>query len=115
MVEQTSPKEFDPEISQAADELIALHGDEVENATTEKMIQVLDESGMDEVLYWLRVRQCVRQKIGNDRYVRRLSDKMLWAVEQALEQGRGQLARVLGGVYSEAKANDERDDGDRRK
>jgi len=115
MVEQTSPKEFDSEIRQAADELIALHGEEVENATTEKMIQILDEGSMEEVLYWLKVRQCVRQINGKDRYVRRLSDKMLWAVEQALEQGRGQLARVLGGVYSEAKAEDERDDGDRRK
>ncbi|MBT3371152.1 MAG: hypothetical protein HOA08_18670 [Rhodospirillaceae bacterium] len=115
MVDQTSPKEFDSKIREAADELIAQHGSEVENATTEKMIQVLDEGSMDEVIHWLKVRQCVRQKSGKDRYVRRLPDKMLWAVEQALEQGRDQLARVLGGIYSEAKADDDRVKRDRRK
>ena len=90
MPDQTPPDEFDAEIREAANELIARHGSEVENATTEKMIEVLDADSMEDVLYWLKVRQCVRKTSGNDRYVRRMPDKIIWAVEQALEQGRNQ-------------------------
>jgi hypothetical protein len=115
MVDQKSSEEFNLEIRNAADELIARHGDEVENATTEKMIDVLDEGDIDQVLHWLKVRQCVRTIRGEDRYVRRLPDKILWAVEQALEQGRSQLARMLGGIYNETKADDDRIRGERRK
>jgi hypothetical protein len=115
MSDQAPPAEFDAEIREAANELIARHGSEVENATTEKMIEVLDADSMDDVLYWLKVRQCVRSMSGNHRYVRRMPDKIIWAVEQALEQGRDHLARMLSHIYSQAKADDDRERRERRK
>ena len=108
MTDQTPLEGYDDDIRKAADDLIARHGSEVENATTEKMIEVLDTGAMDDVIYWLKVRQCVRQTSGQDRYIRRLPDKIVWALEQAVEQGRNQLARLLGGLYSEAKADEDR-------
>ena len=95
MSDQAPSVEFDAEIREAANELIARHGSDVENATTEKMIEVLDADSMEDVLYWLKVRQCVRNMSGNERYVRRMPDKIIWAVEQALEQGRNHLARII--------------------
>ena len=115
MADKLPLTEFDADIREAANELIARHGADVENATTEKMIEVLDADSMDDVLYWLKVRQCVRSMSGTERYVRRMPDKIIWAVEQALEQGRNQLARMLSGIYSEAKAEDDRDRNERRK
>jgi len=108
MSEETPPEQFDREIRDAAEALIARHGAEVENATTEKMIEVLDSGSLEEVLHWLKVRQCVRQASGQDRYVRRIPDKLVWAVEQALEQGRNHLARLLSSIYREVKSDDDR-------
>ena len=115
MVDQGSSGEFDEEIREVAEELISRHGAEVENATTEKMIEVLDGGSIDDVLYWLKVRRCVRKTSGTDRFVRRLPDKIVWAVEQALEQGRNQLARMLGGVYAQAKVDEDARREERRK
>ncbi|MDA1101054.1 MAG: hypothetical protein O2967_18960 [Proteobacteria bacterium] len=115
MSDHAQPSDFDAEIREAANELIARHGAEVENATTEKMIEVLDADSMEDVLYWLKVRQCVRGMSGNDRYVRRMPDKIIWAVEQALEQGRNRLARMLSNIYSVAKADEVADRPERRK
>ncbi|NQV60416.1 MAG: hypothetical protein HQ502_12150 [Alphaproteobacteria bacterium] len=115
MSDQAPTVEFDAEIRKAANELMALHGSEVENATTEKMIEVLDADSMEDVLYWLKVRQCVRNMNGGERYVRRMPDKIIWAVEQAVEQGRNHLARMLSRIYSEAKADDDRERSERRK
>ena len=56
MKDETPPEEFEEKIRTAADALIVQHGGEVENATTEKMIEVLDSGSLDEVLYWLKVR-----------------------------------------------------------
>jgi hypothetical protein len=50
----------------------------------------------------------VRQSNGQDRYVRRIPDKLVWAVEQALEQGRNHLARLLSSIYREVKSDDDR-------
>jgi hypothetical protein len=115
MSDEKPPDEFNEDIRKAADELIAQHGAEVENATTEKMIEVLDSGSLDDVLHWLKVRQCVRQTSGQDRYVRRLPDKIIWAVEQAVEQGRSHLARLLSSIYSEAKSDEDRIRAERRK
>ena len=41
-------------------------------------------------------------------YVRRIPDKLVWAVEQALEQGRNHLARLLSSIYREVKSDDDR-------
>ena len=109
------PEEFEEKIRTAADALIVQHGGEVENATTEKMIEVLDSGSLDEVLYWLKVRQCVRQASGQERYVRRLPDKIIWTEEQAVDQGRSHLARLLSTIYSEAKSDEDRIRSERRK
>ncbi len=115
MSEETNAEEFDAKVRDAAEALVAQYGAEVENATTEKMIDVLDNGSLDDVLHWLKVRQYVRHVRGQERYVRRLSDKIIWAVEQALEQGKNQLARMLGGSYREAIADSDRPGSDRRR
>ena len=57
----------------------------------------------------------MRQASGQERYVRRLPDKIIWAVEQAVDQGRSHLARLLSTIYSEAKSDEDRIRCERRK
>ena len=82
-------------------------------ATTFK--QSIDQAFRRNAGFFCFGRQCVRGMNGSERYVRRMPDKIIWAVEQALEQGRNQLARMLSNVYSEAKAVDDRERHERRK
>ena len=57
----------------------------------------------------------MRQASGQERYVRRLPDKIIWAVEQAVDQGRSHLAPLLNTIYSEAKSDEDRIRCERRK
>ena len=106
MSDKTPSEEFELKIREAAEAMIARHGPEVENETTEKMIEVLDTGSIEDVLYWLKVRQRVRQTIGRDRYIRRLPDKIIWGSDwphgNTFEPGRipnaGDLLNVLGAM-----------------
>lgn len=116
MVDETAadgPK-FSSIITGKAQDLIDQHGAEVENATTEMLIEVLDRGEINEILQALRVRQCVRLETNRERYTRRLPDKIVWAVEQAIEQGRVGIARLLGSAYRDAKAANEETEAKRR-
>lgn len=116
MAEETAaePPKFSSIVTDRARELIDRHGAEVENATTEMLIEVLDRGDMNEILQALRVRQCIRLETNLDRYTRRLPDKIVWAVEQAIEQGRVGIARLLGRAYQDAKSEDQKITDDRR-
>ena len=116
MVEETAADttSFSSIVTQRARELIDNHGAEVENATTEMLIEVLDRGEMSEILQALRVRQCIRLETNRDRYTRRLPDKIVWAVEQAIEQGRVGIARLLGRAYLDAKSEDQEVPKERR-
>lgn len=116
MVDKTTadgPK-FSSIITGKAQELIDQHGAEVENATTEMLIEVLDRGEINEILQALRVRQCIRMETSREQYTRRLPDKIVWAVEQAIEQGRVSIARLLGTAYRDAKAANDESEAKRR-
>ena len=108
MVDETAAEEpkFSSVITSRAQDLIDQHGAEVENATTEMLIEVLDRGDINEILQALRVRQCIRLQTNRERYTRRLPDKIVWAVEQAIEQGRVSIARLLGRAYQDARTED---------
>lgn len=105
MVEKATAEEpkFSSIVTRQAQSLIDEHGTEVENATTEMLIEVLDRGEINEILQALRVRQCIRLQTNRERYTRRLPDKIVWAVEQAIDQGRVSIARLLGRAYRDAK------------
>jgi len=44
-----------------------------------------------------------------------LAGQNIWAVEQAVDQGRSHLARLLSTIYSEAKSDEDRIRSERRK
>lgn len=110
---QDAPK-FSDTIVKQAEALVTEHGAEVENATTEMLIEVLDRGNINEIVLALRVRQCIRLQGSSDRYTRRLPDKIVWAVEQAIEQGRISIAKLLGRAYKDAKTVAEDFEDDRR-
>lgn len=116
MVEEQAggPPKFSSVITDKAQDLIDEHGEDVENATTELLIEVLDRGEINEILLALRVRQCIRLQTSRERYTRRLPDKIVWAVEQALEQGRVGIAKLLGRAYRDAKVANEEGDVKRR-
>ena len=116
MAEETSAEapKFNSMITRQAQELIDKHGVDVENATTEMLIDVLDRGDISEILQALRVRQCIRLETNRERYTRRLPDKIVWAVEQAIDQGRVGIARLLGRAYQDAKSADPEVPTDRR-
>ena len=116
MVEEQAggPPKFSSVITDKAQDLIDEHGEDVENATTEMLIEVLDRGEINEILLALRVRQCIRLQTNRERYTRRLPDKIVWAVEQALEQGRVGIAKLLGRAYRDAKVAVEEVDVKRR-
>ena len=106
--------DFSAEEAERARDLIDRYGAEVENATTDILIEVLDGGDLAEIVSWLRVRKCIRGLTQSERYTRRLSDKIVWAVEQALEQGRLELARRLRPAYRAAMDEESKFRDDRR-
>ena len=91
----------DGEIAEARD-LIARHGDEVHNVATDRMIEALREGRMDTIMHWIRLRRCLTVHARRERYTRRLSDKLIWSIEQAFEQGAMELIRTLHAAYETA-------------
>lgn len=85
-----------------AEELVRRYGEEAENVTTQMMLNVLAADQLGNVMSTLRVRRCVRQVMQKEPYTRRLTDKIAAAIEQALEQGRVQLAQRLKPAFSAA-------------
>lgn len=85
-----------------AEDLVRRYGEEAENVTTEMMLNVLAADEIGNLISALRVRRCVRRVMHKEPQVRRLSDKIAAAIEQALEQGRVQLAQRLKPAFSAA-------------
>ena len=86
-----------------ADDLVRQHGDSADNVTTERIIVALEGGDIDRIVSAVRVRRCVRTVMQKDPYMRRLSDKIAAAVEQAMEQGRVQLAQRLPAAAAAAR------------
>ena len=91
-----------------AEDLVRRFGDEAENVTTDRMLKVLEQGDIPAIVSAVRVRRCVRLVAQKEPYMRRLSDKIAAAVEQALEQGRVQLAQRLRPAFSAARDEEAR-------
>ena len=100
-MDASGAKYFDGEIAEAR-ALIARHGDEVHNVATDRMIEALREGRMDTIMHWIRLRRCLTVHARRERYTRRLSDKLIWSIEQAFEQGAMELIRTLHAAYETA-------------
>lgn len=88
-------------------DLVDTHGRQAETVTADRMIESLTHT--EEItLYWLHVRKRLRQLTGQDRYTQRVSDKIVWAIEQSIDQGRFDTARTLGQVWPALRVQDKR-------
>ena len=86
-----------------AEDMVRRFGPDAENQATAAMIDALDSGDVQVIVSRLRVRRCVRKLAQKDPYMRRLTDKIAAAVEQALEQGRMSLAERLKPAFKAAR------------
>ena len=86
----------------AATALWEQYGNEVHNVATDRMIEALRDGRMDQIMYWIRLRRCLTVHARKERFTRRISDKLIWSIEQAFEQGKLELLRSLHGAYEAA-------------
>jgi len=91
------------EVSDLADSLIAKHGPSAQNIAAFYLADAVTANDLPEYKKWLSVRQNILDKGDTIRYTRRLSDKLIWAIEQSLELDLPQLACVLGVIAQEAR------------
>ena len=89
---------LDQAASELAVALIAKHGASAQNVAARALADAVTANDLAEYKKWLAVRHHVLEKGDTVRYTRRLSDKLVWAIEQALELELPQLAAVLGVV-----------------
>lgn len=91
------------EISDLAYALIGRHGPSAQNVAARALADAVVANDLAEYKKWLAVRQSILDKGDTIRYTRRLSDKLIWAIEQSLEMDLPQLAAVLGVIAQEAR------------
>ncbi|ANK81148.1 MAG: hypothetical protein TEF_10330 [Rhizobiales bacterium NRL2] len=106
--------EFTDEERWQAEDLVRRFGPEAENITTAQMIEALESGEIERIVSRVRMRRCVRKLSQKEPYMRRLTDKIAAAVEQALEQGRVSLAQRLRPAFSAAREAEIRHQEDRR-
>lgn len=82
------------------------HGPSAENYMTVELVMALESGQKQRVISALRIRRLIRAETQHEAYYRRLSDKIVAALEQALEQDRWQLAERLGPAYRAARAEE---------
>lgn len=86
-----------------AENMVRRFGPDAENIATAEMMDVLDSGDVKAIISRLRVRRCIRKVAQREPYMRRLTDKIAAAVEQALEQGRINLAERLKPAFKAAR------------
>lgn len=91
------------EITDIAIALTAKHGAAAQNVAAQMLAESVSANNLEEYQKWLAVRRHILENGDIKRYTRRLSDKLIWAIEQALETDLPQLAAVLGVVAEEAR------------
>ncbi|WP_416896365.1 MAG: hypothetical protein ACMVY4_12550 [Minwuia sp.] len=97
-----------------AEDMVRRFGAEAENMATERMIEVLDDGDVTAIISQLRLRRCIRKIGQKDPYMRRLTDKIAAAAEQALEQGKVSLAARLKPAFKAAREVERKFQMDRR-
>lgn len=86
-----------------AEDMVRRFGPDAENQATVSMIDALDGGDVQAIISRLRVRRCIRKLAQKEPYMRRLTDKIAAAVEQALVQGRVSLAERLKPAFKAAR------------
>lgn len=97
----------DPEAM--AQSLIAEYGATAQNVAARRLVNAINRNDEADWRQWLRVRGCILEIGDTVRFTRRLSDKLLWSIEQALESGLPQLATLLTVALQEALAAEEQE------
>ncbi|MFZ5930181.1 MAG: hypothetical protein ACOY15_03080 [Pseudomonadota bacterium] len=94
---------IEQEASEIADSLIAKHGPSAQNVAAQSLSDAVTANDLAGYKKWLAVRKNILERSDTIRYTRRLSDKLIWAIEQSLEMDLPQLAAVLGVIAVEAR------------
>ncbi len=94
---------LEQEASAIADSLIAKHGHSAQNMVAQALADAVTANDLAGYKKWLAVRRHILDRGDTIRYTRRLSDKLVWAIEQALDLDLPQLASVLGVIALEAR------------
>lgn len=94
---------IEQEASEIADSLIARHGPSAQNVAAQSLSEAVTANDLAGYKMWLAVRKNILERGDTIRYTRRLSDKLIWAIEQSLEMDLPQLAAVLGVIAVEAR------------
>lgn len=103
MTATASLEQHEREVAELAVALIAKHGASAQNVAALGLTDAIAANNLAEYKKWLAVRHYVLENGDIARYTRRLSDKIVWAIEQALELELPQLAAVLSVIATEAK------------
>lgn len=94
---------IEQEAAAIADALIARHGPSAQNVAAQSLSDAVTDNDLAGYKKWLAVRRSILERGDTIRYTRRLSDKLIWAIEQSLELDLPQLAAVLGVIAVEAR------------
>jgi len=94
---------IEQEAAAIADSLIARHGPSAQNVAAQSLSDAVTANDLAGYKKWLAVRKNILDRGDTIRYTRRLSDKLIWAIEQSLELDLPQLAAVLGVIAVEAR------------
>lgn len=110
------PQHFadEQDVVSIADSLITKYGASAQNIAAQALADSVSANDLREYKKWLSVRHHILERGDTVRYTRRLSDKLVWAIEQALEMELPQLAAVLGVIASEAQKKEKENSTDIR-
>lgn len=91
------------EIHEAAMTLFRKYGASAQNVAARELVSAATANDLGECKRWLEVRRVLFRNKNVNRYTRRLSDKLIWAIEQSFEMNLPHLAAVLGVIAAEAQ------------
>lgn len=92
-----------------AQSLVAEYGATAQNVAARRLVNSIIRKDEKDWRKWLRVRGCILEIGDTARYTRRLSDKLLWSIEQALESDMPQMAALLTVLLEEALSAEEQE------
>lgn len=97
-----------------ARELAGLYGTRAGKVAEDRFRNAVAAGDLETARHWLGVRRWLRDAVEGGRFTRRLTDKLVWAMEQSLHQGRDELAREIATVCLTAGTPSEETTGERR-
>lgn len=102
------------EIQDAAKALLSKHGASAQNVAAGELVSAAVANDLIACQKWLGVRRRILEEKDVNRFTRRLSDKLIWAIEQSFEMHLPQLAAVLGVIAAEAQQAEQHASADLR-